>query len=484
MLFSFKIKNPTLVGLISQLSGDKNTTKTIETCLISLTTQGHNEWKEGGKMKRLHIGDLCKIIGIVSAFALLLATESPLYAMEGIPLGPGFQCPNDDIDRWPFGWSTGGTKGAEDIDRNSDGTFTGNPNVVCMRLGATDGYAKMPDGTNHYTFGFVDITGVPENEIVNYKFQAHLPAPTIHLRQGQVLFLTLTNLGFHVRPDLDDSHTIHFHGFPHAMAAYDGVPENSFAIPASRDFTYFYKINAPGTYPYHCHFEPVEHIQLGMIGIIVVYPEQDTETAKYAYNDSGLAPDTRYDVTYELLIDELDADKHWNMENIQEGTTLWHTYYPNYHILNGRAYPETVLPDDDPIMMTNAETYGRTNYIAQPSSLIKAKAGQKILLRLVHLGYQTHTLTIPGIPMNVIGEDARILRGPDGKDLSYRKSTYAIEGGKTADIILDTAGLTSGTYFLYGRELYSQSGISGPDRMAGLQYENRMGMITEIQITP
>ena len=236
-------------------------------------------------MKLIHIGEVRNILRIISTLSLLLATGAPLYAMEGIPLGPGFQCPNDDIDRWPFGWSTGGTKGTEDLDKNSDGIFSGDPNVVCMRLGATDGYSKMPDGTNHYNFGFVDITGVPENEIVAYKFQAHLPAPTIHLKQGQVFFLTVSNLGFHVRPDLDDSHTVHFHGFPHAMAAMDGVPENSIAIPASRDFTYFYKINDPGSYPYHCHFEPVEHIQLGMVGTIVVYPNQDTATEKYAYND-------------------------------------------------------------------------------------------------------------------------------------------------------------------------------------------------------
>ncbi|MBI5197378.1 MAG: multicopper oxidase domain-containing protein [Nitrospirae bacterium] len=417
--------------------------------------------------------------------ALVVLIANPVFAVEGQPVGPGFQCPND-LDNFP----TGNFPGPEDNDRNGNGIFDADPNVVCKRLGATDGYVRMPDGTNHYTFGFVDLTGVPGDQAVDHKFNAHLPAPTIEVNQGQVLYLSVINLGLAYRPDLDDSHTIHYHGFPHAMAIFDGVPENSIAVRPASEFTYFYKINDPGTYPYHCHFEPVEHIQLGMVGIIVVHPAQDgvdgpgdTLTGTYAYNDAGV-PDTGYDVAVNLLINELDGRKHWNMENIQEGTTLWHTYFPHYSTLNGRSYPETLLTGNDPALnVTPPDPTADKTYIPQDqSSLIEANVGQRILLRLVNLGYKPHTLTIPGIPMHVVGEDAKLLKGPGGTDVSYMRTTFGIEGGKTADILLNTAGLTAGTYFLYGRELNSQSGIDWRAYEAGAQSENRNGMITEIRL--
>ena len=447
--------------------------------------------KAGWRFEMQKIGVSPK--GVIIGFILALVSFNmgrPAHAVVAAPAGPGYQCPND-IDNRPLGWSSGGSKGVEDRDQNGNGIFDADPNVVCMRLGVTDGYVKMPDGSNHYIFGFVDLTGVPENEIVNYKFKSRLPAPTIEVQEGQTLYLTETNLALYLRPDLDDSHTLHFHGFPHAMAIFDGVPELSIAVPAGRDFTYFYKLNDPGSYPYHCHFEPVEHIQMGMVGIIVVHPKQngvngagDVLTGKYAYNDGGLAPDTGYDIAYPLLINELDAAPHRNLETIQEGATLWHEYQPNYFTINGRAYPDTILADDDPSLMN------QNGYIAQTSSLITAGPNQKILLRIVSLGYQTHSLTVPGIPMHVVGEDAKLLRGPDGKDLSYWKTVYSIAGGKTADIILDTAGLNPGeTYFLFARELHNQSNLSLTDRLMTrnnpaikVGAENRGGMMTEIRI--
>ena len=417
--------------------------------------------------------------GLVFIFSVFTLWGFPSGLVEAmlapIPVGPGYQCPND-IDNSPFDWSSGGAMGAEDKDHNGNGIYDTDSNVVCVRLGASDGYNQMPDGSNHYGFGFMDLTGVPEADIIDYRFKADLPAPLIEAKEGQLLYITVTNLGFALRLDLDDPHTLHFHGFRHAMAIFDGVPELSIAVPAGRDFTYFYKLNDPGTYPYHCHVEPTEHIQFGMTGIILVHPLENTPTQKYAYDD-GLAPSTQYDVAYDLFINEVDPIMHYNMEQIQEGANLWHEYDPSYFTFNGRAYPDTLLPDDDTAMINI------NGYVGNNSSLITATAGDRILLRLVSLGYQAHTLTVPGIPMHVVGEDARILRGPNGKDLSYWKTTYSIAGGKTADIILDTTGLSPGeTYFLFARELNEQSNLLREDREIGIGAENRGGMMTEIRI--
>lgn len=420
-------------------------------------------------------------------------------ALTPVPVGTGVQCPND-VDNTPFGTEVG----PEDFDWNGDGEFNQadgtplDPNVVCRRIGATDGYAKMADGTNQYLFGFMDLTGVPENEIVDRKFHAELPAPPINVKEGQELYITLTNLALLVRPDLADPHTIHFHGYPHAMAIFDGVPETSLSMPSGSSFTYYYKLNDAGTYPYHCHVEPVEHLELGMVGTIVVAPKQDGDdgsgtdllTSNYAYNDGGLAPDTRYDKSFLVHLHDIWPRGHFNLETVQEGTTEWVTYHPQYATLNGRTYPETLLPDNDPAMTNAAGAYFQ-DYIAQKQSgLIEATAGERVLLRVDNLSYRNHTLSIPGIPMHVVGEDARILRGPTGQDMSYSKVAYNISAGKTTDIILDTTGLAPGTYFLYGRELFTQAGLSMEDYEAteagdGTQFfgaENRGGLITEIWI--
>ena len=458
-------------------------------------------------MQNLRVSVMEFVFGVVFGLVLMfiLMNAGPANATEATLVGSGMQCPND-IDNMPYGWSTGGPKGAEDFDHNGNGIYDADPNVVCRRIGVTDGYVKTPDGNQTFIFGFVDLTGVPENEIVNYKFQAHQPAPTIEGKEGQTLYLTETVLSLHFRPDIFDPHTVHFHGFPHAMAIFDGVPELSIAVPGGRDFTYFYKLVFPGTYPYHCHVEPWEHIQMGMTGTIVVYPKESTGVVvhpngqvevdpsgvKKAYDDGGVAPDTRYDVAYNLFINEVDADKHFNFENIQEDTNQWHDYKPNYFTLNGRVYPYTTLPDNDPSLLVDNGYSSPPLYLSQNvSSLITAQVGQRILLRLNSLGYMSHAFTIPGIPMHVVGEDARLLRGPTGVDVSYFKHTYAIQGGKTADIILDTTGLTPGTYFLYARELNDQSNLRREDRLLTRENpvvkvgdENRGGMMTEIRITP
>jgi len=454
-------------------------------------------------------GSLYVLMCLVAMAAGLLWVPTA-SAITPVPVGTGVQCPNDIDNHDPSDaayvrYST--PPGPEDFDWNDNGVWDQadgtalDPNVVCKRIGVSDGYAKLPnDPENMYLFGFMDLTGIPEADIVNHRFRAELPAPVIDVAEGQELFVTLTNLSLVVRPDLADPHTIHFHGYPHAMAVFDGVPELSASVPGGSDFTYYYKLNDAGTYPYHCHVEPTEHLELGMVGTIVVRPLQDgvdgvgdALTGNYAYNDGGNAPDTSYDKAFELHLHDLDGTMHYNLETVQEGTSEWYTYSPHYFTFNGRAYPETLLPANSPLMMNSGSTY-KDDYISQPqSALIEANVGDRVLLRLINLAYKEHTLALPGIPMHVVGEDSRLLRGTGGQDLSYHKTTYALAGGKTADIILETAGLTPGTYFLYGRELYSQSNLSLLDREATkelndagdptkLGAENRGGLITEIWI--
>ena len=112
-----------------------------------------------------------------------------------------------------------------------------------------------------------------------------------------------------------------------------------------------------------------------------------------------------------------------------------------YPMLNGRGYPDTV----NPLQLANSET---GNFSQKINTLITANVGQRILLRISSLSTTSfHTLTTSGIPMLVVGKDARKL-GPPGDTSQYiRTNSITIGGGEAIDVILDTQGVAAGTSY-------------------------------------
>src|SRR5258706_3357370 len=206
-----------------------------------------------------------------------------------------------------------------------------NPTVE-LHLAATDGWASMPAsappispfwpdplapaGTNLYVFGFRDVTGLSPTAVTAQRGKAQVSAPLLAFDQETDIKITLSNLGLSVRPDLVDGHTVHWHGFRNAIPLFDGVPELSISVPIGRDFTYFYRPHDAGTYMYHCHFEDVEHVHMGMTGIVYVRPAQNQQPVgsdpvgtKYVYNDGDGS--TRYDREFAFMLTEVSAESHY-----------------------------------------------------------------------------------------------------------------------------------------------------------------------------
>jgi FtsP/CotA-like multicopper oxidase with cupredoxin domain len=305
--------------------------------------------------------------------------------------------------------------------------------------------------------------------------RANFAAPTIVLKEGQRVYLDLSNVGMLMRPDLFDPHTVHFHGFPQAAAIFDGEPMASVSINMGGTLRYFYQIEQPGTYLYHCHVEATEHMEMGMIGNLWVEPKQNNTGypdvnnpgtmigagQKYAYNDGDGS--TRYDVDYPVQL--LGFDRGYHEEHIAVQPLPFWSLDESYPMINGRGYPDTVNPG--PIANGNGDESQKV------SSLINATIGQKILLRISNVSISDfHTLTVLGIPMRVVGKDARLLRGPTGLDLSYQTTAITLGGGESAYAILDTTGLNPGTYFIYDSRLSHLSN----------DQEDYGGMMTEIHL--
>jgi FtsP/CotA-like multicopper oxidase with cupredoxin domain len=354
------------------------------------------------------------------------------------------------------------------------------PSVKCMHLAAGDGFSTMADGTVLYGFGFSDVTGVPSQDVINTGLlAANFSAPTIELKEGDKFYLTLTNVGMVIRPDLFDPHTVHFHGFPQQAPVFDGMPEGSFGINMGSSVTYYYNIVEPGTFIYHCHMEATEHMQMGMLGNLFVRPAQDDGPSiagftRFAYNDGDGS--TGYHKAYPLQLGSLDHNFHNSSEAVQP--LPFAEMRDTYALINGRGYPDTVNPAalQTPLDPDSGESKNNGNQSQKISSLVtinRATEGTRLLLRFSNLNVTNYyTVTALGLPMRVVGGGAHIARGPDGKDLYYDTASVTLGGGEAVDVIVDTAGVPAGTYFLYTTNL---NYLSNNDEDFG-------GMMTEIVV--
>src|SRR5262245_36392657 len=318
--------------------------------------------------------------------------------------------------------------------------------TTTLSLVATDGYATMPNREDDplYIFGFRDVTSDPDQSVshlvAQYKGHTQMSAPTLDFLQNDDMKITLTNLGLVQRPDLTDSHTIHWHGFDIPSPLNDGVPEVSVAVPIGKQLTYFYRPHREGTYMWHCHFEDVEHVQMGMTGIVFVRPVQDGTPIggfrTFAYNAGDGS--TGYNRHFAILLNEVWSNFHDGDRDIQESVAT--DYEPQWFTLNGRCYPETTLPNDyngENSGITTANPNFGTSDRSQPnSSLIQVNPGERVLLLLANLVYQQHAMQLPGIGMHVIGQDASLLR-VGGVDTSYWTNTLYIGPGEARDVLFD-----------------------------------------------
>jgi FtsP/CotA-like multicopper oxidase with cupredoxin domain len=346
--------------------------------------------------------------------------------------------------------------------------------------------------------GHVDPRQIMDIGVLN----GNMPAPLMAIDEDDEFFLTLTNVGQIMRPDLFEQHTVHFHGYPNASAFYDGVPDASVAINIGGSFTYYYLAPDAGTYFWHCHITPPEHLQMGMVGQIYVRPRQnrvptgtqlvaalrqqqaDARTAcrrpgdnatpvvsaptdilcsnpvpavtnaqtggftnagaatkMFAYNDGDGS--TQYEIEYPIQIHGFDPNFHFvgmtfNPENF---TGMKDKYF----LLNGRSYPDTVggaVNGSGKVVPGPLQTITSdgAKHVSQPlPTFIDIPHNGRALLRISDLDTSEHqTLASMGIPMTVIALNARLLRDQAGNNLYYKTNSITLGGGESLDVILDS----------------------------------------------
>jgi len=452
---------------------------------------GYSTMADGSQTFMFSFGPLSGLADIANG---LPGTEFPSVFNAVFPgVQPGDPATTDGMtaNSWPgfplstAGWNYNGAIGlTPDLDAIASGTCIGQ----CLD-------------------GHVDPRQIMDVGVMN----GNIPAPLMAFDEDDEYFLTLSNVGMIMRPDLFEQHTVHFHGYPNASSFYDGVPDASIAINIGGSFTYYYLAPDAGTYFWHCHITPPEHLQMGMVGQLYVRPRQnrvpstmtlyaglqaqetDLRTAcnsatdilctnplpavqtgavgggKYVYNDGDGS--TAYDVEYPLQIHGFDPNFHF--VGMTFNPEAFVDMKDKYFLLNGRSYPDTVTPG--PLFTQSAD--GRTHFSQPLNSIINIPAGKKALLRISDLDVTEYqTLASLGIPMHVVGYNAKLLRDQAGNNLDYFTNSITLAGGESLDVILDATNKTlypSGSvFYLFTPQLDHLSNDA----------ENFGGLMTEVHI--
>ncbi|WP_263355071.1 multicopper oxidase domain-containing protein [Acidicapsa acidisoli] len=437
----------------------------------------------------------------------------PLSGLADIAAGqPGSEYPNVFNTVFPGTLQPGDPATTDGAAPTTLGNFTYNGAVgLAPDLDAeNDNGCKAPCLDGH-----VDPRQIMDVGVMN----GNIPAPLMAMDEDDEFFLTLSNVGMIMRPDLFEQHTVHFHGYPNASSFYDGVPDASVAINIGGSFTYYYLAPDAGTYFWHCHITPPEHLQMGMVGQIFVRPRQNrvpssthlyaalqaqqqdlrtacnpnsdilcsnplpqkgdngvtggftggTATKKFAYNDGDGS--TYYDVEYPIQIHGFDPNFHF--VGMTFNPEAFVDMKDKYFLLNGRSYPDTVTPGP----MQTETSDGRSHFSQPLPSIINIAAGQKALLRISDLDVTEYqTLASLGIPMQVIGYNAKLLRDQAGNNMYYNTNSITLAGGESLDVILDASNTSlyppGSVFYLYTPQLDHLSNDA----------ENFGGLMTEVHI--
>lgn len=391
--------------------------------------------------------------------------------------------------------------------------------------------SEKPSNKEIYVFGFVGGLYKIDNKIVNGRLDwtnrenwrylldltgtAVIPSPIIWGDVDDDIYITLINLGMPTS-QLMDPHTVHMHG-AHVPTQIDGFPETSFSVPMwMTDFenpkdppptaTYYFHPTEPGTLMYHCHLEASEHVQMGMYGALIIYPSEKSlkdagiekkrngkwyaggtrqpqipSSATYrnfAYNNIN----SYFDKEYIMLLSEIDSRWHESV-SIPDNPDPFNpvNYKPDYWLVNGRAFPHTLLPYPKTLQSELEAAYTPINY----NSYVHVKTGDMFLLRMINMGYQVVPWHIHGWHFMIIGKDSHIsplvtlstLLDINIHEVAQHGFTITIGSGETYDLILHAEDKRKDyiKYITRGKDgfpsLCSQISALPPDLIANIPTE-------------
>jgi FtsP/CotA-like multicopper oxidase with cupredoxin domain len=256
----------------------------------------------------------------------------------------------------------------------------------------------------------------PDAPMMGWGFNGTIPGPTLRMTLGDRVRIVLKN-------ESSGQHTIHVHGQKKPVEM-DGVPYIG-QPPVRKGESYSYEFTAErlGTSFYHCHVDGAHHVDMGMYGAFIVEPKEK----KF-----------EYDREYVLILDEWPTkhvhvheaddegaghDKHGVM-SVHEGSQPEHMH-PGDRKENRDYYPKTHNPHNP---VYDAFTInGRAFPLTAP---LYMKKGEKIRIRFINAGYQSHFMHTHSHKFRVVARDGSYVDEPGLID------TVQVGSAQRVDIIL------------------------------------------------
>jgi FtsP/CotA-like multicopper oxidase with cupredoxin domain len=283
---------------------------------------------------------------------------------------------------------------------------------------------NLPEGTSLYMWGFGDVAGgssPTHGEGAGYNLPQY-PGPTLVVTEGQDVTINLTNLG--VPQPVSLVVTGHDVVTPNCPPTCDGLVTEAASV--GETVSYIFTASEPGTYLYHSldGANPGLHVEMGLLGVLVVRPVDGSRTVY------GGGTQTDYDQEFLYLMTEVDPDIHLQMERGHFAHFTNADRFAKIWFVNGRVFPDLFQGDYNAL------------FPHQPyQSLALAHPGDRVLVRNVNAGHDSHPFHYHGENLRFVGRDGR-MRSSNGliADLGRSDNTINSAPKQTIEAIWTWTG--------------------------------------------
>ncbi len=241
--------------------------------------------------------------------------------------------------------------------------------------------------------------------------QCSVPGPQLRVQQGDMVIVDFINEHFH-------PHTIHWHG--------QYVPWNSDGVPGSTQdsvlpgtsFRYEFEAKRAGTMWYHCHVDTQFHVMMGLYGVIIVEPQ-----------DESLEYDVDRDETLvfsNLIRSLVEPDPN----QVDPHAKHRHGAVCGVSGIPGCQNPP--LTEDPDVFLINGVS--APNTFKRNDTLLKINPGETMRIRMLNAGpFTTETIHLHGHDMLVTHIDGN----PIPKAARYYVDTVLIGPGQRYDVMVE-----------------------------------------------
>lgn len=237
------------------------------------------------------------------------------------------------------------------------------PSAYFERRMFTDGELAMPDGEVIRFWGFQDPRSADQAK--------RLPSPIIRVREGETVHIKLELEKDAQKPGAGSSRT---------------SQTSSGAALKSASYVYQWQPKSAGTWLYQSHESSLRQFEMGLFGLLIVEPEPAADGRPRAYKGGPC-----YDVERCFVLDDVDPTWHGGTD-VNGASDKGREFKPKYFLVNG---------------VPNVEA------LDHPDVAISAKAGDKVLIRLLNASFSLVKMRIEKLKGDIISVDGKALATPD-----------------------------------------------------------------------